>query len=219
MASATPTGTNKASYTPTNTALESCPAVSSKSWLATSSPLPPTPNEQLCTCMDNASGCVVKDSVSSSDYADLFSTVCGMTSCDGILHNGTTGNYGAYSMCGAKEQLNFVLDKYWTEQGKKANACGFGGSATTTSTVKATGTCSALMKEAGTEGTGTVTSKPSATAAGSGSASGTAGVSAVGSAGSASSGRGSVMIVSVGGWQVGVYVVTGVVAGLGMVLL
>ncbi|KAI2928304.1 CAZyme family GH72 and CBM43 [Aspergillus niger] len=218
IASATPSGTNKASYTPTNTALQSCPAVTSKSWLATSSPLPPTPNQELCTCMDNASGCVVKDSVSSSDYDDLFSTVCGFTSCDGIFHNGTTGTYGAYSMCGAKQQLNFVLDKYWKEQGKKADACGFDGSATTTATVKATGTCSALMKEAGTAGTGTVTSKPTGTAAGSSSASGTGGVSAVGSVGSASLGKGSA-IISIGAWQVGAYVVTGVVAGLGMVLL
>lgn len=121
-------------------------------------------------------------------------------------------------MCGAKQQLNFVLDKYWKEQGKKADACGFDGSATTTATVKATGTCSALMKEAGTAGTGTVTSKPTGTAAGSSSASGTGGVSAVGSVGSASLGKGSA-IISIGAWQVGAYVVTGVVAGLGMVLL
>ncbi|GKZ26588.1 1,3-beta-glucanosyltransferase gas1 [Aspergillus brasiliensis] len=212
IARATPTGTNKASYTPTNTALQSCPAVSANSWLATSSPLPPTPNESLCTCMENTAGCVVKDSVSSSDYADLFSTVCGLTSCDGILHNGTTGVYGAYSMCGAKQQLDFILDKYWKEQGKKATACGFGGSATTTSTVQATGSCSVLMKEAGTEGTGTVTSKSTGTQVAE-----SAGVSAVGSVGSASLAKGSV--VGVRGWEVGVYVVTAVVAGLGMVLL
>ncbi|PYI09291.1 putative 1,3-beta-glucanosyltransferase [Aspergillus sclerotiicarbonarius CBS 121057] len=178
---ATPTGTNKASYTPTNTALQSCPAVAS--------PLPPTPNTALCDCMDASAGCIVKDNLSSTSYADLFSIVCGYTSCEGIFHNGTTGDYGAYSMCTAKQQLNFVLDKYWKEQGKTGSACGFGGEATTTKTVVATGTCRVLMEEAGT-----VTSKPTGTG-------GSGDVSASASA------------------SLGAYVVTAVVAGLGMVLL
>ncbi|KAH2677022.1 hypothetical protein KXV51_003214 [Aspergillus fumigatus] len=161
---ANPSGTNKASYTPTNTALQSCPTVNSQ-WLASASPLPPTPNEQLCTCMSNAASCVVKDSVSSDEYGDLFSLICGYTDCTGIARNATTGSYGAYGMCTPKQQLNFLLNKYYSEQSSASSACNFGGSATVTSATKATGACSSLMKEAGTAGTGTVTSKPTGTAA------------------------------------------------------
>ncbi|PWY79155.1 putative 1,3-beta-glucanosyltransferase [Aspergillus heteromorphus CBS 117.55] len=209
---ATPSGTNKASYTPTNTALQTCPTVNSE-WQAVASPLPPTPNAELCDCMNESAGCVVKASVSSDDYADLFSVVCGYTSCAGIFHNGTTGSYGAYGMCTAKQQLNFALNKYWKEQDKADSACSFGGSATTTSTTAPTGTCKSLMSEAGTAGTGVVTSEPTA-AAGSASASGS-GVSAL----SSMAGASSLVVGGGGGLQFGVYVATAVVAGLGMVLL
>ncbi|KAL5046593.1 hypothetical protein BDW71DRAFT_207385 [Aspergillus fruticulosus] len=160
-----PSGTNKASYTPTNTALQSCPAVTSGSWLAKATPLPPTPNTDLCSCMDKTNACVVDSSVDTDDYADLFSIVCGLTECTGISANGTTGSYGAYGMCQSKQQLNWVLNKYYSEQGSVASACDFDGSATTTATTAATGSCSSMMSQAGTDGTGTVT----ATATGSGS--------------------------------------------------
>ncbi|KAL4931371.1 glycoside hydrolase family 72 protein [Aspergillus undulatus] len=158
----TVTGTNKASYTPTNTALQSCPAVSAGTWLATASPLPPSPNSDLCSCMDETNACVVDSSVDSSEYADLFSIVCGMTSCAGVSANGTTGSYGAYGMCQPKQQLNWALNKYYTEQGSQASACSFDGSAMTTKTTSATGSCSSLMSQAGTDGTGTVTASPTA---------------------------------------------------------
>ncbi|GFF37774.1 1,3-beta-glucanosyltransferase gel4 [Aspergillus lentulus] len=209
---ANPSGTNKASYTPTNTALQSCPTVNSK-WLASASPLPPTPNEQLCTCMSNAASCVVKDSVSSDDYSDLFSLVCGYTDCTGIARNATTGSYGAYGMCTPKQQLNFLLNKYYSEQSSASSACSFGGSATVTSATKATGACSSLMKEAGTAGTGTVTSKPTGTADSSGS-----------SASSTSSSGAAVALtrgtaVTVGSFELGVYAITALLTAVGMVML
>ncbi|KAE8142850.1 Glucanosyltransferase-domain-containing protein [Aspergillus pseudotamarii] len=210
IASATPSGVNKASYTPTNTALQSCPAVNS-AWRATQTPLPPTPNENLCECMSDAAACVVKDSVSSDDYADLFSLVCGYTTCTGVSHNGTTGNYGAYGMCNPKQQLNFLLNKYYTEQNSAASACSFGGSATVTSTTKATGTCSSLMSQAGTAGTGTVTSQPTGTS-GSGSSASSSTSSSLAPT------TGSTMVV-VGSVQLGAYIVTAVCAALFMIML
>ncbi|KAK9640811.1 1 3-beta-glucanosyltransferase gel4 [Aspergillus fumigatus] len=209
---ANPSGTNKASYTPTNTALQSCPTVNSQ-WLASASPLPPTPNEQLCTCMSNAASCVVKDSVSSDDYGDLFSLICGYTDCTGIARNATTGSYGAYGMCTPKQQLNFLLNKYYSEQSSASSACNFGGSATVTSATKATGACSSLMKEAGTAGTGTVTSKPTGTADSSGSS-----ASSTSSSGTAVAlTRGSA--VTVGSFELGVYAITALLTAVGMVML
>lgn len=210
IASANPTGTNKASYTPTNTALQSCPSVGT-AWEATATPLPPTPNTELCNCMSAAAKCVVKDSIDSSDYSDLFSVVCGYTDCSGVSANGTTGSYGAYSMCEAKDQLNFIINHYYEKQGSKASACDFGGSATTTSTTSPSGTCKALMSEAGSAGTGTVTSQPTGSGAeASSSASSSKGAAVPGVA---------VGSVGFGQLQVGVYFVAAVMAACGMVLL
>ncbi|KAL4778094.1 Glucanosyltransferase-domain-containing protein [Aspergillus varians] len=188
-----PSGTNKASYTPTNSALQSCPPVTSGTWLATASPLPPTPNTALCSCMDSANACVVDSSVSSSDYADLFSVVCGLTECAGVFANGTSGSYGAYGMCPPKQQLNWALNKYYSEQGD-ASACDFSGSAMTTSTASATGSCSSMMSQAGTDGTGTVT----ATGSGSGSTATETGSSS--GAGRVQVGAGAGVVVAVLGW-------------------
>lgn len=114
--------------------------------------------------MDAANACVVDSSVKATDYADLFSVVCGMTECTGVSANGTTGSYGAYGMCQPKQQLNWALNKYYSEQGA-ASACDFSGSASTTSTTQPTGTCSSMMSQAGTAGTGTVTATGSGSAA------------------------------------------------------
>lgn len=212
IASATPSGTNKGSYTPTNTALQSCPSVGT-AWEATATPLPPTPNTGLCNCMSAAAKCVVKDSIDTSNYSDLFGVVCGYTDCSGVTANGTTGSYGAYSMCDAKDQLNFIINHYYEKQGQQASACDFGGSATTTATTEPTGTCNALMSQAGSAGTGTVTSQP------------TGGAGGAGASGTASSSQGvavpGVVVGSVGFGQMqfGAYVVSAVMAALGMLLL
>ncbi|ODM14616.1 1,3-beta-glucanosyltransferase gel4 [Aspergillus cristatus] len=215
IASATPSGTNKASYTPTNSALQSCPSVNS-AWEAAATPLPPTPNSELCSCMSKSAKCVVKDSVSSSDYSDLFGVVCGYTDCSGVSANGTSGDYGAYSMCSAKDQLNFIINHYYEKQGSKASACDFGGSATTTSTTAPSGTCKSLMSEAGSAGTGTVTSQPTATGS---SESESAFASSSSSQGAAAGGVTPSVAIGFGSVQFGAYAVTAVLAGLGMILL
>lgn len=212
IATASPSSTSKASYTPTNTALRSCPTEDS-SWEAEATPLPPTPNENLCECMVNAATCTVDDSVSSDDYGTLLGDVCGDISCSGVDGNGTTGDYGAYSMCSTKQQLVFALNYYYEVQsasGYAASACSWGGSATTKSATSATGTCKTLMSQAGTAGTGTVTSEVTATGS-SGSATATSGSSSSTSSASQS--------VNVGSLQLVFYMAIAVVSGLGMIML
>ncbi|KAJ5799069.1 CAZyme family GH72 and CBM43 [Penicillium psychrosexuale] len=212
IANANPTGVNKASYTPTNTALQSCPTVGA-SWDAKSSPLPPAADSQLCECMYDASACVVAGSLASTKYANLFSTVCGYTDCSGLTANATTGEYGAYSMCSTKQQLAFALNKYYVEQDRAADACSFSGSATVKASTKATGTCSTQIKEAGTAGTGTVTTENTATADSS---------SASSTASSTTSSSGAIRVhhsSSFGSFQVAAYIATALLAGVGMIAL
>ncbi|KAJ5549678.1 hypothetical protein N7461_004376 [Penicillium sp. DV-2018c] len=213
IANVDPTGTNKASYTPTMAALRSCPTVDSK-WHAQASPLPPVADAGLCECMYDASACVVSESLDSKRYSKLFSTVCGYTDCSGLEANATTGEYGAYSMCTTKEQLAFALNKYYVEQDRAADACDFAGSATIKSVSKATGSCAAQMKEAGSAGVGTVTTE--ADGKGRSSSSDDASTSATSSSGGVITIHSS---ASFGSFQVAAYIATALLTGVGMIAL
>lgn len=220
IAKATPTGVKKSEYTPTNTALQSCPTIGSN-WQAKESPLPPSPNPELCQCMTDSLTCVAKDNISGEQLGKLFGVVCGYKGvCDGISSNATTGDYGAYSMCQASEQLSFVMDRYYQEQksnGNGASACDFGGAASTKSPSKATGSCQDLMKQAGTAGTGTVTSAP--TAAGKSSSDSSSGSASASSSKGAAAHMVSPATFGFGMIQLGAYIATAMVAGAGMILL
>ncbi|KAJ5901410.1 hypothetical protein N7504_007404 [Penicillium tannophilum] len=210
--SADPSSTSKSAYTPTNTVLMSCPTEDSSAWEAKASPLPPAADESLCTCIYDASACVADSSLTSAKLGKLLGVVCGYTDCGGIESNGTTGKYGAYSMCGVKDQLAFALNKYYSEQDESATACSFDGSASTKATTAATGTCSSQIKEAGTAGTGTVTTEATATADSSSSSS----TSSSSSAGAPASIHQS---VAFGSLQVGAYAAIALLTGMGMILL
>ncbi|PTU18170.1 hypothetical protein P175DRAFT_0518578 [Aspergillus ochraceoroseus IBT 24754] len=214
LATATPTGVNKADYTPTNTALQSCPPVNTN-WLATATPLPPAPNQQLCSCMVDSLTCVARDNLASKFLSTTFSSVCGYQDgkfCKGIDANATTGEYGAYSVCTPEEQLSFAMNLYYknqVSQGNGEDACNFNGAASIQSASQSGGsTCTPLLRQAGTSGTGSV--KASAAAAGASS--------------SASSSQGAAYavapgMVDFGFLHLGAYVATAVVAGVGMIWL
>jgi hypothetical protein len=213
IATVTTSGVNSASYTPSNTALQSCPTVDAN-WAAAASPLPPTPNQQLCSCMLPTLQCVLNNSTDPSKYGQLFNQLYGYNggqAVAGIVANATTGVYGAYSMCDAAHQLSFAFNAYFLEQqaaGNGASACDFGGAATTQSSAAPSGTCASLVQQAGTAGTNSV----SAVATG-------------GSAASTSTSKGvaypmnAPRAVVVGSWQLGAYVVVALLSGGFMVWL
>lgn len=181
IATVSPSGVQMGSYSATATAA-SCPTEDSD-WMAKSSPLPPTPNKELCSCMYNSITCVPSSDLNGDEDAisDLFGTLCGLgdgSQCKGITTNATTGDYGAYSMCNTTEQLGWALNAYYEAQDStnKPSACNFNNSASTRTAAPTTSqACSSLMSEAGTAGTGVVTSQPTATGAGDASASGSSG--------------------------------------------
>ncbi|TGO37921.1 hypothetical protein BHYA_0086g00360 [Botrytis hyacinthi] len=212
LASATPSFTNSASYTVTNTVAQACPATGT-AWAASSN-LPPIANAELCECMVKSLSCVANSGISGNSSADLFDYVCGLDSaaCDGISKNATTGTYGAYSMCTSAQQLSFVFDQYYQNNNKAATACDFSGNAKTQTGAKSS-TCSSLISQAGAAGTGTVTSAPTGTGSSSSSSSTST------STKKSSAGATIVPRLDLGLLQLGAYLVFAGMAGAGMIML
>ncbi|KAL4901874.1 hypothetical protein BDW74DRAFT_169847 [Aspergillus multicolor] len=214
MQSVTATGVNSNSYSATNTAIPSCPAVG-KDWEA-SSDLPPSPNANLCSCMEDTLTCKVKDDVDEDEYGEIFDYICGIddgTYCAGQAKNATTGTYGAYSVCTTKQQLSWVMTQYYKSQ-NSADACDFDSRAETVDASDSSSSCKSLLDEAGDNGTGNVTT-PDGGVGGDASGSGAGSETSDGAAGLGP--RPSAVFV--GNWQLGAYIMTSTVAVLGMLLL
>ncbi|KAL2268920.1 hypothetical protein VTJ83DRAFT_3766 [Remersonia thermophila] len=149
MASVNPSSTSMSAYTPTNSP-QPCPPID-EHWKVTGSVLPPKPDRETCDCMYSAAACVPADSLKVKDYGEIFNYICGAApeACVGISGNATTGVYGAYSMCNAREQLAFVLDQYYQLQNSDPSACDFGGKATLVGgSGQAEGKCATLLASA-----------------------------------------------------------------------
>jgi len=157
--------------------------------------------------------CVAKSDISPSDTKTNLDYLCGLgagANCVGITPNATTGKYGSYSMCNATEKLSWAMNEFYKNQTANnpgnSNPCDFKGAATK-QTPNTADSCKALVSQAGPAGTGTVTSAPSATGAGSsGTPKGAAGVITVPK-------------FDFGLLQLAVYAVTAGLVGAGMVLL
>lgn len=165
-----------------------------------------------------ALSCAAKPNGNDTAVESLFAEVCGLVQgvCNGITGNGTSGVYGAYSMCNATEQLSWALNAYYQNQKGTQNndACDFNGAATTQAAASPTGSCAALISQAGSAGTGTVTSVPSGTGS---SSSGNGGKSTATK--KAAAGMLTVPSFSFGMLSLGAYVMAAMMVGAGMVLL
>ena len=147
MATVDPAGTSMDEYNPTNSP-QACPAVDAN-WKVKGSTLPPSPDPSLCDCMYQSLSCVPADTLSEKDFGDMFGFVCGESpeACVGIEGDTATGVYGAYSMCGSRQQLGYVLDQYYQSQDSATSACDFKGKATIKSK-SADSTCDAAISSA-----------------------------------------------------------------------
>jgi hypothetical protein len=146
-----PSTTNSADYSPTNTVNLPCPT-QNVSWEAATN-LPPTPNQALCGCLPPTLQCAPQTDLNDTTVGNLLGVVCGLSSraCEGISTNSTSGVYGIYSGCDARDQLAWAFNAYYQEQnsrGNGASACDFNGAATKQISASPTGTCLQLLNSA-----------------------------------------------------------------------
>lgn len=209
---ASPTSTSMDAYTATNSPA-SCPSVNSD-WQAADI-LPPTPDSSLCSCMFESLSCVPNGDVNGTVYGDIYGYICGEDDsyCAGVTANGTSGVYGAYSMCNSTQMLGYILDQYYQGQDSASSACDFSGDAVTQSAVTAS-SCSSKLASASSA------NAYAATATG-GSATGTGSSSSSTSTGSSSAGMPSAhrAFFSIGDLSVGLYMVAAMGAGFAMFAL
>lgn len=116
-------------------------------------------------------------------------------------------------MCTSAEQLDYVMNAYYDLNSKASTACDFSGSGTI-KTASTASSCSTLLAEAGTSGTGTVTSLATGTAASDSSSSSAAASSSKAAAGHVTAG-----FVDTGFLSLSLYAVVAMVTGAGMLLL
>ena len=222
MASASPTGPNSASYSPTNSA-QACPTIDSE-WEA-STKLPPSPNTAICGCMYANLTCVAKSGLSDKDLKQQFDYICDGSLgdyCVGINASASNAVYGAYSMCNATQRLSYAFNQYYFDQTannpQNNEPCDFSGKAHTVKPPVAPSSCKAVFSQAGTAGTGAVTSAPVATD-GSGS-----GGSSSGGGSSTTSSKGGAGVVTVPAMDFGLlklaaYLTTAFFVGAGFVMM
>ena len=219
MAKASPTGVNAASYTPSNSP-QACPTTST--WQAATN-LPPTPNDAICQCMVQNLTCVAKSNLGPDKIKQEFDYICDPAqgnNCAGILANGSTGVYGAFSGCSDSERLSYAFNQYYLNQTatntQNTSPCDFSGSANKV-TPKLASSCRAVVSQAGSGGTGSITSTPTGGSSSSGSGSGS-------TSSSTSTGKSAAVILSVPAFDFGVlklaaYVTSAMLVGAGMILL
>lgn len=148
LAAVSPSATASSAYTPSNTPA-ACPSLNSN-WQASGNNLPKTPDSSVCDCMFNSLSCQPKSGLSPDDFGDIFGYICGAvpSACQGINGNTSTGVYGAFSGCGDKQKLGYVLDTYYKSQKSASTACDFKGQAVINKSPSSSGTCGAVLSSA-----------------------------------------------------------------------
>ncbi|KFA69142.1 hypothetical protein S40285_00049 [Stachybotrys chlorohalonatus IBT 40285] len=126
-ANANPTRVQADDYESDFTTPSDCPARSDH-WEA-HQVLPPTPDRDLCECAVAASLCGPSGELEDEEMQSIFDFICenDAAACAGINHNATTGVYGAFSMCGQRHKLAYVMGAYYESQNQAADACDHGG--------------------------------------------------------------------------------------------
>jgi hypothetical protein len=158
IAKITPASTYASNYLVTNTVITSCPTGAA---FSASPTLPPVVNQEVCGCMVSSLRCIAKLGLDSGTAKSLTESICGPATekCPALHGDGSNGTYGAYSMCTSTERLSWALNVLY--QGDALGCQNDENAALQNSSLSLE--CSIIVNQAGTSGTGTITSYSSST--------------------------------------------------------
>lgn len=175
FAKVSPSTVNAASYTPTNTKLAAIPSIAST--FSAIPTLPPRVSGLLCSCMVATLNCTTEEQTQNlTAFAGIVSESCAAAepgSCNGILADASSGTYGAYSMCLARQQAAWALNAAYGS-GPGCVGSGYGVLKTPS---PSNSSCLELLAQAGPRGVQTVTSFPTTIQSGTGHSGSSSGLS------------------------------------------
>jgi hypothetical protein len=131
------TGPNSPAQSAQQNTAATCPQESAT--LLATTELPPTPNPEVCNCLDkSAFACLVNDATANDPVkvGALINIACDMLAqagsdvdCSTIGSNGTTGTYGPLAMCSPDIKLSWAFSAYYMLN-PVPTSCDFAGNAT-----------------------------------------------------------------------------------------
>jgi len=124
---ANPTGAKQSDPITVQPYLYNCPPTDPDNFLASSAALPPSPNENSCSCMYNSLQCVID--ISSSTPASIAAAAdfaCSHgAACDDVNTNSASGVYGTWSACDDIQRASYILNSYYQNNRRQVSACNF----------------------------------------------------------------------------------------------
>jgi X8 domain len=127
--------------------------------------IPSRPYQRLCSCMLQSAKCIVPSNANATFIAQSVKRVCDENKewCVGMLWNGTSGQFGAFSSCTLPERQSWVLNQFVLAKNDDNVACSsLGGTNSSAQSTLPANECNILLRQAGPAGTGTVTFTPTA---------------------------------------------------------
>jgi hypothetical protein len=112
-------------------------------------------------------GCVADSRANTQIGEQTYSKLCNHAWCPGTRVNASEGIFDSYAMCNTTEKTSWVFHRQYLQSGNDSSACtSAGGILQKPKTPESlSNDCGILLRQAGPEGTGTVTLFPTATSA------------------------------------------------------
>lgn len=124
LANINPDRTNLTSYNGSTSTVNACPTYRAGTFNSQSYPLPPTPNDTVCSCLNSQLACTTlfqnaTQANANATYAGYIAQdvnyVCSRNAsfCEAVSSNPTTGTYGLYSGCNSLQRAAYVLNQWY----------------------------------------------------------------------------------------------------------
>jgi hypothetical protein len=175
LAKVHPSSTDMVQYVPTNTAPPCSKTASIEVFDRASnvtvtanidSTLPSRHSHRLCSCIMETNRCIGNNGADSLGDILKHDNLCNEVeqACFGVRENVTLGRYGSYLFCNATERLSWIYSRYLDLTNDSVTCESIGGvPQKPVDPASQASDCKEFLKQAGVDGTGTITFTPTST--------------------------------------------------------